>query len=88
MDRLVDQGLVARRDDPADRRQVLVAPTPAAYELAERFRELNAAQLRRILDLMTREERLDTVRAFRHITRALERLASDPTATDRTEAAR
>jgi DNA-binding MarR family transcriptional regulator len=73
VERLVEQGLVERRDDPADRRQVLVAPTPAAAELAERFRELNATQLRRLLDRMTRPERLDVVRAFNHITRAIER---------------
>jgi DNA-binding MarR family transcriptional regulator len=72
LDRLVEQGLVIRRDDPADRRQVLVSPTPAAFELFERFHELNLAQLRRLLDLMTRDERLDVVRAFDHINRAIE----------------
>jgi DNA-binding MarR family transcriptional regulator len=72
LDRLVEQDLVIRRDDPADRRQVLVSPTPAAFELFERFHELNLAQLRRLLDLMTRDERLDVVRAFDHINRAIE----------------
>ena len=76
VDRLVDQGLVARRDDPSDRRQVLVAPTQAAHDLVEQFRELNTAHLRGLLRLMTHEERLDIVRAFRHFTRAIERSAA------------
>jgi DNA-binding MarR family transcriptional regulator len=74
VDRLVEQGLVVRRDDPADRRHVLVAATPAGHELVERFHELNAAQLRRLLDRMTPAERLDIVRAFDHINRAIEAL--------------
>jgi DNA-binding MarR family transcriptional regulator len=87
LDRLVEQGLVVRRDDPADRRQVLVAPTPAAFELLERFHELNIAQFRRLLDLLTRDERLDVVRAFHHINRAIEASTLDARA-ERKEPAR
>ena len=72
VDRLVQQGLVIRRDDPTDRRQVLVSPTPAAFELLERFHELNTAQLRRLLETLTHDERLDVVRAFHHMSRAIE----------------
>jgi DNA-binding MarR family transcriptional regulator len=72
VDRLVLQGLVIRRDDPADRRQVLISPTPAAFELFERFHELNRAQLRRLLETLSRDERLDVVRAFHHMSRAIE----------------
>ena len=86
LDRLVEQGLVVRRDDPADRRQVLVSPTPAAFELFERFHELNVAQFRRLLDLLTRDERLDVVRAFHHINRAIEASTVD-TRTERKEPA-
>jgi DNA-binding MarR family transcriptional regulator len=82
VDRLVEHGLLERRSDPADRRQVLVAPTAAAHELAERFRQLNTTQLRRLLDRMSRHERLDVVRAFGHIARAVEQdvldRAADP----------
>ncbi len=49
VDRLVDHGLLARHDDPADRRQVVVTITPTGRADLERFRELNAAQLRRLL---------------------------------------
>ena len=49
VDRLVDHGLLARHDDPADRRQVVVTITPTGSGHLERFRELNAAQMRRLL---------------------------------------
>jgi DNA-binding MarR family transcriptional regulator len=49
VDRLVDRGLLARHDDPADRRQVVVTITPTGNADLERFRELNAAQMRRLL---------------------------------------
>jgi DNA-binding MarR family transcriptional regulator len=77
VDRLVEQGLVARHEDPADRRQVVVTPTPAAVELAERFHDLNVTQLRQLLDRLTQDERLDVARAFSHITRALDEVLVD-----------
>lgn len=49
VDRLVDHGLLARHDDPADRRQVVVTITSTGSANLERFRELNAAQMRRLL---------------------------------------
>jgi len=49
VDRLVDHGLLARHDDPADRRQVVVTITATGSGHLERFRELNAAQMRRLL---------------------------------------
>ncbi len=49
VDRLVDHGLLARHDDPADRRQVVVTITPTGSANLERFRELNAAHMRRLL---------------------------------------
>ena len=42
VEKLVDQGYVTRRDDPADRRQVVVSPTAAGTALLERFRDLSA----------------------------------------------
>ena len=49
VDRLVDHGLLDRHDDPADRRQVIVTITVAGKASLERFRELNTAQMRRLL---------------------------------------
>ena len=51
------------------------------------FHELNIAQFRRLLDLLTRDERLDVVRAFHHINRAIEASTLDAR-TDRKEPAR
>jgi DNA-binding MarR family transcriptional regulator len=50
VDRLVDLGLLDRRDDPADRRQVVVSVTPSGETQVGRFRELNNEQLLLMLD--------------------------------------
>ena len=50
VDRVVDHGLATRREDPADRRHVVVALTPAGSDFIDRFRELNARQMRELLD--------------------------------------
>lgn len=49
VDRLVEHGFLARRDDPADRRQVVVSLTPAGTSLLDRFRDLNGALIRALL---------------------------------------
>lgn len=78
VDRLVDQGLLDRRDDPADRRQVLVSLTAAGVAFIDRFRELNAQQLEELLALLSEAELADVERALGHLDRAAERLASGP----------
>ncbi|MCU0506550.1 MAG: MarR family transcriptional regulator [Chloroflexi bacterium] len=50
VDRLVDHDLVDRREDPADRRQVIVRPTAGGLAAMDRFHDLNARQLRELLD--------------------------------------
>ncbi len=49
VDRIVDHGLATRREDTADRRQVVVGLTQAGREFIDRFRELNARQMRELL---------------------------------------
>jgi DNA-binding MarR family transcriptional regulator len=49
VDRIVDHGLAYRRDDPDDRRQVVVGLTPAGTAFIDHFRELNARQMRDLL---------------------------------------
>jgi DNA-binding MarR family transcriptional regulator len=61
VDRVVDHGLVTRREDPADRRQVLVGLTAEGSHFIDRFRELNAGQMRALLALLDDEE-LEQVR--------------------------
>jgi DNA-binding MarR family transcriptional regulator len=77
VDRLVDQGLVDRRDDPADRRQVLLTLTAAGAAFLDRFRELNARQLRALLALLETEELEEVRRALDHLDRAAAALAAD-----------
>ena len=48
VDRIVDAGLATRREDPVDRRQVVVGLTPAGAGFLDRFRELNARQMREL----------------------------------------
>ncbi len=62
VDRLVDHGLATRRDDPSDRRQVVVGLTPAGIDFLGRFRELNARQLRDLLAVLD-DAGMDHVRA-------------------------
>ena len=68
VDRIVDQGLASRRDDPGDRRQVVVALTPAGADFIDRFRELNARQMRELLVHLDDED-------LEHVRSGLEALA-------------
>jgi len=50
VDRLVELKLFVRHEEPADRRQVVVAPTAEAEATVEHFRELNSKRMRAMLD--------------------------------------
>jgi DNA-binding MarR family transcriptional regulator len=65
VDRLVEQGLLDRHDDPADRRQVVVSVTPAGEHLLGRFRELNNEQLLLLLERIDDEPLALVERAMR-----------------------
>jgi DNA-binding MarR family transcriptional regulator len=75
VDRLVDHGLAYRREDRIDRRQVVVGLTLAGKGFIDRFRELNARQMRELLGLLDETE-LDHVR---RALAALERVAANLT---------
>ena len=68
VEKLVEQGLVSRSDDPADRRQVIVSTTAQGLELLERFRELNSRQLREMLATISAPD-LEIVERSLHILR-------------------
>ena len=57
VDRLVDAGHLLRASDPADRRRVLIAATPASQRIGAHLRELREAQVRYALDQLEPEER-------------------------------
>ncbi|MEK6720732.1 MAG: MarR family transcriptional regulator [Chloroflexota bacterium] len=77
VDRLVDQGLLARRDDPTDRRQVLITTTQAGLELIDKFRELNRQMLHALLVHVPDDDLPVVIRAFRILDGAVEAMAAD-----------
>jgi DNA-binding MarR family transcriptional regulator len=76
VDRLVDHGLATRREDPSDRRHVFVGLTPAGSAFIDRFRELNARQMRELLGAMDDSELVQARDALATLQRAADRLAS------------
>jgi DNA-binding MarR family transcriptional regulator len=56
VDRLVDQGLVLRREDRLDRRRTLAQPTEAGEALAQRLRQGSREALRAWLERMPRDD--------------------------------
>ena len=78
VDRVVDHGLASRREDPDDRRHVVVGLTPAGADFLDRFRELNARQMRELLEALEDGE-LEQVRvALGHLARAATRIVPSP----------
>ncbi len=76
VDRLVEHGLVGRRAVESDRRRVFVGLTPAGAALIDRFRDLNARQIRDLLSVLDDED-LESVRGFLAVLdRGVSRLAA------------
>ena len=61
VDGLVHLALLERVEDPADRRQVLVRPTPAAHETLEDFHDLSRTRLRELLARIGDERNLEAI---------------------------
>ena len=83
IDRLVDHGFVSRRDDPLDRRQVVLSPTPAGIGFLDRMRELSNAQFRGLISLLTPEELRTVHRSIEILSEAADRARSHPPPTPR-----
>src|SRR5215217_3907501 len=64
VDRLVDAGHLLRASDPADRRRVLIAPTPASQRISAHLCELREAQVRCALDQLEPGERPTFVKSL------------------------
>ncbi len=75
VDRLVDAGHLVRASDPADRRRVLVAPTPEAERISSQLRELREAQIRYALDQLRPEDRPVFVRSLEALAAGLTHVA-------------
>jgi len=64
VDRLVDAGHLVRATDPADRRRVLIAATPASQRISAHLCELRQAQVRYALDQLEPGERPTFVKSL------------------------
>jgi DNA-binding MarR family transcriptional regulator len=81
VERLVEIGLIERRADPADRRQVIVAATPAGIDVLQRMRELNTRQMRALLQRMSGPDLAVIERSIEIFAAAAEAAAAPSTAT-------
>lgn len=79
VERLVEAGLVVRRDDPADRRQVILSLTDAAAGLLDRMRELNTGHMRRMLAHVSAVDLAVIERSIHVLAEATERMQAEPT---------
>lgn len=79
VDRLVEADLAHRREDPHDRRSVLVSLAPAGVALLEQFQELGADHLRTLLEQLDDNELATVNQAIELLVAAARRLpAEDP----------
>lgn len=77
VDRLVDDGLVVRAVNPADRRKVLLDLTPLARDLGRQFHDMRRAQIRAALETLPSEHRASFVPVLGALAEALEREPQD-----------
>jgi DNA-binding MarR family transcriptional regulator len=78
VDRLVDHGLATRRDDPGDRRQVVLGLTEAGTDFLGRFRELNARELRELVAVLDADGLTHVMGALDALNVAAERVIPSP----------
>ena len=72
VDRLVAGGLLARGEDPSNRRQVRVSITPTGVDNLEQLRELSLRQLRDLLERVPDDDLAVIERATRILMAAIE----------------
>lgn len=70
VERMVDAGLLSRREDPTDRRHVMVAVTPLGIERLGRFRELGRRQFRALVADLGRDDIAHVHRSIQLLTQA------------------
>ena len=88
VDRLVNRGLVTRRDDPADRRVRHVHLTASGRKLISRAFAQHAEDLEEIVATLTRDERSTLVALLRKLGKGAEGDAGSLDDTDMAEAGR
>lgn len=64
VERLVRDGLVDRREDPGDRRQVVIAPTDHGARLVEEVTERRRTEIARIVQAVPADDRVGLIAAL------------------------
>jgi DNA-binding MarR family transcriptional regulator len=77
VDRLVEGDLASRRDDPRDRRSVLVSIAPAGAHLLDQFNELGADALRSLLQRLDAKDIVIVNKAIELLVAAARRLSAE-----------
>lgn len=80
VERLVREGLVDRREDPDDRRQVVLAHTDQGARLVEAVTERRRNEIARIVQAVPREERVAVIAALEAFAVAANEPRADSTA--------
>jgi DNA-binding MarR family transcriptional regulator len=78
VDRLVDAGHLLRASDPADRRRVLIAATPASERISTHLHELREAQIRYALEQLEPEERPTFIKSLEALVAGLTQTPETP----------
>jgi DNA-binding MarR family transcriptional regulator len=78
VDRLVEAGLATRKDDPRDRRSVVVALAPAGARMLDQFSELGTDALRSLLEQVPDKDIVTVNKAIELLVAAARRLSEDP----------
>jgi DNA-binding MarR family transcriptional regulator len=81
VDRLVEQGLLRRKEDPDDRRVVVVGLTEKGVEVCDTFLQFGWKNARRMFDRLTTEELEIVAQGQLLMTRAAMQEATEQTAT-------
>ncbi|MEU1005954.1 MarR family winged helix-turn-helix transcriptional regulator [Streptomyces tibetensis] len=76
--RLEDSGLIDRRTNPANRREVILRLTPAGRDLVERVLAHRRTEIRALVERLPAEARAGLVPALEALTRAADEMAVDP----------
>jgi len=72
-DGLVSAGLISRRDDPSDRRVVLVTLTPKGKNLMRRFLDAKRSRWREIMESLSESDRKTLISTLKQILSLLEK---------------
>ena len=74
VDRLVGQGLVSRRENPENRRMLVLQATEKSEELLTRLRERKIGQLTKLLSCLSEDELYTLAQGLRFLAKATETL--------------